>query len=140
MSVLAASTGCRTTEIPDGSLYNEILIGMISDLPALPSFPELQWVLEANDRYSIPEEDTNRFLDYRDKELPRYRFEIEKYQRELNIIINQYVRQSMSSSDSNSMLNSIEGAISIMKLTVSSDLTKSIISEIMPGSFHMKRF
>lgn len=86
LSVLAVSTGCGTTEIPDESPYEEILIGMIPDLPELPPFPELQWELEENGRYSISEEDADRLLNYRDNELPLYRFEIEKYQREMRII------------------------------------------------------
>lgn len=86
LSVLAASTGCGTTEIPEESPYEEILIGMIPDLPELPPFPELQWELEANNRYSISEEDADRLLDYRDNELPLYRFRIEQYQRELETI------------------------------------------------------
>ena len=86
MSVLAASTGCGTTEIPDESPYDEILISRIPDLPELPQFPELQWLLEENGRYSISAEDADRILDYRDNKLPLYRFEIEKYQRELRII------------------------------------------------------
>lgn len=73
-------------EIPDESPYEEILIGMIPDLPEPPSFPELQWELEENGRYSISEEDADRLLNYRDNELPLYRFEIEKYQREMRII------------------------------------------------------
>ena len=59
---------------------------MIPDLPELPPFPELHWVLEENGRYSISEEDANRLLDYRDNELPQYRFEIERYQKEIQII------------------------------------------------------
>ena len=87
LSVLTALTGCGTTEIPDESPYEEILIGMIPDLPEPPSFPELQWMLEENGRYSISEEDADRLLNYRDNELPLYRFEIERYQRELKTII-----------------------------------------------------
>ena len=86
LSVLAVSTGCETTEIPDESPYEEILIGMIPDLPELPPFPELQWMLEENGRYSIPDEDADRLLDYRDNSLPLYRFRIEQYQRELETI------------------------------------------------------
>ena len=86
LSVLAVSTGCGTTEIPDESPYEEILISMIPDLPELPPFPELQWMLEENGRYSISEEDADRLLNYRDNELPLYRFEIERYQREMRIL------------------------------------------------------
>lgn len=59
---------------------------MIPDLPELPPFPELQWMLEENGRYSIPDEDADRLLDYRDNSLPLYRFRIEQYQRELETI------------------------------------------------------
>ena len=59
---------------------------MIPDLPEQPSFPELQWELEENGRYSISEEDADRLLNYRDNELPLYRFRIEQYQRELETI------------------------------------------------------
>lgn len=86
LSVLTALTGCGTTEIPDESPYEEILIGMIPDLPEPPTFPELQWELEETGRYSISEEDADRLLNYRDNELPLYRFEIERYQREMRII------------------------------------------------------
>ena len=86
MSVLAVSMGCGTTEIPDESPYEEILVWMIPDLPELSPFPELQWMLEENGRYSISEEDADRILDYRDNELPLYRFELEQYQREMEII------------------------------------------------------
>lgn len=78
--------GCGTTEIPDESPYEEILIGMIPDLPELPRFPELQWMQEESGRYSISEDDADRLLDYRDNELPLYLFEIERYQREMRII------------------------------------------------------
>ena len=86
LSVLAVSTGCETTEIPAESPYEEILIGMIPDLPELPPFPELQWSLEENGRYSISEEEADKLLNYRDNELPLYRFRIEQYQRELEIL------------------------------------------------------
>ena len=86
LSVLTALTGCGTTEIPDESPYEEILIGMIPDLPELPRFPELQWMQEESGRYSISEDDADRLLDYRDNELPLYLFEIERYQKEIQII------------------------------------------------------
>ena len=88
LSVLTVSTGCGTTEIPEESPYEEILIGMIPDLPEPPSFPELQWELEENGRYSISAEDADRLLDYRDNILPLYRFEVERYQREMDILKN----------------------------------------------------
>ena len=59
---------------------------MIPDLPELPPFPELQWMLEENGRYSIPDKDADRLLDYRDNSLPLYRFRIEQYQRALETI------------------------------------------------------
>ena len=100
MSVLAVSTGCETAEIPDESPYEEILIGMIPDLPDLPLFPELHWKLEENGRYSISEEDADRLLDYRDNELPLYRFEIERYQSELRVITDSLFQNMGSSSSS----------------------------------------
>lgn len=96
LSVLTALTGCGTTEIPDESPYEEILIGMIPDLPEPPSFHELQWELEENGRYSIPEEDADRLLDYRDNSLPLYRFEIERYQRELDILKNAIIQGNLT--------------------------------------------
>ena len=71
---------------------------MIPDLPELPPFPELQWMLEENGRYSISEEDADRLLDYRDNSLPLYRFRIEQYQRELKTIFNAML-QGIPSSD-----------------------------------------
>ena len=90
MSVLAVSTGCETAEIPDESPYEEILIGMIPDLPDLPLFPELHWKLEENGRYSISEEDADRLL----------RFEIERYQSELRVITDSLFQNMGSSSSS----------------------------------------
>lgn len=98
--VLAVSTGCGTTEISDDSPYEEILVGMIPDLPVLPSFPELHWELEENGRYSISEEDADRLLDYRDNELPLYQFEIKRYQRELRVITESLFQNDGSSSSS----------------------------------------
>ena len=100
LSVLVVSTGCETTEIPDESPYEEILVGMIPDLPDLPLFPELHWKLEENGRYSISEEDADRLLDYRDNELPLYCFEIERYQSELRVITDSLFQNMGSSSSS----------------------------------------
>lgn len=96
LSVFAVLTGCGTTEIPEESPYEEILIGMIPDLPELPPFPELQWMLEENGRYSISEEDADRLLDYRDNSLPLYRFRIEQYQRELDILKNAIIQGNLT--------------------------------------------
>ena len=100
LSALAALTGCGTTEIPEESPYEEILIGMIPELPELPPFPELQWMLEENGRYSISEEDADRLLEYRDNELPLYRFRIEQYQRELDILKNAIIQGNLTDSES----------------------------------------
>ena len=86
LSVLAALTGCGTTEIPDESPYEEILIGMIPDLPELSPFPELQWELEENGRYSISEEDADRLLDYVENKLNTYRHELQNYREILSIL------------------------------------------------------
>lgn len=73
-------------EIPDESPYAEILIGMIPDLPEMPPFPELQWELEENGRYSISEEDSDRLLDYVENKLGTYRHELRNYREILSIL------------------------------------------------------
>ena len=78
-------TGCETAGIPTDP-YEEILISMILEFPKLHSFSELHWEMEENGRCRISAENVNRILNYRDSKLPRYRFEIEMYRREMDII------------------------------------------------------
>ena len=59
---------------------------MIPDLPELPPFPELQWELEENGRYSISGEDADRLLDYAENKLGTYLHEIRNYQEILSIL------------------------------------------------------
>ena len=59
---------------------------MIPDLPELSPFPELQWELEENGRYSISEEDADRLLDYVENKLNTYRHELQNYREILSIL------------------------------------------------------
>ena len=59
---------------------------MIPDLPKLPPFPELQWELEKNGRYSISGEDADRLLDYTENKLGTYLNELRNYQEILSIL------------------------------------------------------
>ena len=83
---LSALISCTSIEeqTPDTS-FNEIIVGMFPSLPTLPSFPELGWEYE-NERYSISEEDVDKLLDYGENKIPLYRYEIEVYSREMEVL------------------------------------------------------
>ena len=80
-----ALTHCTRNEGTDDS-YREILIGMIPDLPIIPSFPKLEWGYD-DGMYWIDEDDADRLLDYGENLLPTYRWEIEKYREQLNLVL-----------------------------------------------------
>ena len=86
--VLTGSTGCRTTEpqpIQD-TTFTEVHLGMIPDLPEVPSFPTLHWSY-SDGLYSINEEDVDKLLDYGENRLPRFRWELEQYERSLSVVL-----------------------------------------------------
>lgn len=86
--VLTGSTGCRTTEpqpVQDNT-YTEVLLGMIPELPEVPAFPTLHWTY-SDGLYSIDEEDVDKLLDYGENRLPRFRWELEQYERSLSVVL-----------------------------------------------------
>ena len=83
MSALSVLTGCQSVT-SDGQ-YEEIVIGMLPELPVLPEFPNLNWQFE-NERFSLSAEDADRLLVYRDNKLSLYQFEMEKYREKLLLI------------------------------------------------------
>lgn len=88
--VLIVLTGCTSTETiePEQDNYQEVLKGMIPLLPEIPSFPELSWSFE-NNKYSISESDVDKLLDYGENKIPLYKFELDLYKRQLDIVLQQ---------------------------------------------------
>lgn len=86
--VLTVSTGCTTTEpkTVQDSTYKEVLLDMIPELPEPPQFPVLHWSY-SDGLYSIGEEDVDKLLDYGENKLPRFRWELEQYRKNLDVVL-----------------------------------------------------
>ncbi len=82
---LTALTGCQTKAQSD-STYTEILISEIPQHPTLPSWPCVTWEYE-DGRYSLSEEDADKVLSYLENDIPLYRFEVERYEKQLQIVL-----------------------------------------------------
>ena len=78
---------CTTTDnIEEPFDSTPILINMIPNLPEIPKFPKLNWSFES-DKYYINEEDVDKLLNYGEYELPLYKYEMELYNNQLDIIL-----------------------------------------------------
>jgi hypothetical protein len=60
---------------------------MIPSTPEIPNFPKLTWSLE-NDKYYLSERDVDTLLNYGENELPLYRFEMNSFNKQLELILN----------------------------------------------------
>ena len=83
--VLTVLTACRTVQKSDAA-YIEILVSEIPDHPVLPSWPSVTWEYQ-DGRYSLEEEDVDKVLNYLENEIPMYKFEVEQYQEQLEIVL-----------------------------------------------------
>jgi hypothetical protein len=97
---LIASTGCTTTEVPqETGTYREIILGMVPELPDVPTFPTLHWTY-SDGLYSLDEENVDRLLDYGENQLPHFRWELEQYERKLSAVLAAFgVDYSLDGSD-----------------------------------------
>ena len=85
--VLIVLTSCTTTEVGlESDLFRDTLISMIPALPEVPALPELKWVYK-NGLYCLDEQNVDKLLDYGENTLPRFRWELEQYQRKLDSIL-----------------------------------------------------
>ena len=85
--VLSVLTSCTTTEVSDQSgLYRDTLISMIPALPEVPTLPQLTWIFN-DGLYCLDEDNVNKLLDYGENTLPLFRWEMQQYQRKLEIIL-----------------------------------------------------
>ena len=60
---------------------------MIPSLPEVPSLPQLEWHY-TDEMYWLDEANVDRFLDYGENTLPHFKWEMDKYKRELEIVLN----------------------------------------------------
>ncbi|MBO4393512.1 MAG: hypothetical protein J5800_04130 [Spirochaetales bacterium] len=85
--VLIVLTGCTTTEITqEPDLFRDTLISMIPVLPEVPSLPELTWTYQ-DGLYCLDEQNVDKLLDYGENTMPRFRWELDKYRRELEVVL-----------------------------------------------------
>ena len=86
--VLTALTGCTTTSVAEEqSTLKETLLSMIPVLPEVPALPQLTWTYQ-NGLFCLDEQNVDRLLDYGENTLPRFRWEMDKYKRDLEIVLN----------------------------------------------------
>ena len=84
---MTVSTGCTTTEITEEpDLFRDTLISMIPVLPEVPSLPQLEWHY-TDGMYWLDERTVDKLLDYGENTLPRFRWDLEQYQRKLDSIL-----------------------------------------------------
>ena len=60
---------------------------MIPVLPAVPSLPQLTWTYW-DGLYCLDEQNVDRLLNYGENTLPHFKWELDKYKRELEIVLN----------------------------------------------------
>ena len=85
--VLIGLTGCTTTSASvEQDLFKETLLSMIPVLPEVPSLPELKWTYR-DGLYCLEEHDVDKLLNYGENDLPLFRWQLEQYQRKLEIIL-----------------------------------------------------
>lgn len=86
--VLIVSTGCTTTEVAqEPDLFRDTLISMIPALPEVPALPQLTWIYH-DGLYCLDETNVDKLLDYGENTLPRFRWEMEQYQKKLDVVLN----------------------------------------------------
>ena len=59
---------------------------MIPALPEVPSLPELTWSFK-DGLYCLDEPDVDKLLNYGENTIPLFRWELELYQRKLDVIL-----------------------------------------------------
>jgi hypothetical protein len=90
LPVLTVLTSCTSTEPiePERPDYREVLKAMIPTLPEIPSMPELTWTFK-DGLYCITESDADKLLDYGENRITLFRYEIDLYKRQLDIVLKQ---------------------------------------------------
>lgn len=63
---------------------------MVPELPEVPEFPVLHWSY-SDGLYSIGEEGVDNLLDYGENLIPRFRWELEQYKEQLDIVLSALV-------------------------------------------------
>jgi len=59
---------------------------MAPTLPSLPDFPQLRWSTDGTN-YCIVELDADKLLNYGENELPLFRYQLEQYEKQINLIL-----------------------------------------------------
>ena len=77
LPALSVLTGCRTAAAADTGAAG-VIIRELSELPALPAWPDVTWTYEGG-KYCLDEADADRVLDYLENRIPAYEFKMELY-------------------------------------------------------------
>lgn len=84
---LIGSTSCTSTKhASEDTTFRDTLISMIPVLPEVPSLPQLTWTFQ-NGLYCLDEQNVDKLLNYGENTLPYFRWELEQYQRKLDVIL-----------------------------------------------------
>lgn len=59
---------------------------MVPELPEIPSWPKLNWIYQ-NGMYCLSESDADLVLNYMENDISQYRFGMEKYKEQLQIVL-----------------------------------------------------
>lgn len=87
MIALIVLTSCTTVQkTNDDSLFIKVLTEMAPSIPSLPDFPQLKWSTDGTN-YCIVELDADKLLNYGENELPLFRFQLEQYEKQINLIL-----------------------------------------------------
>jgi len=87
MIALIVLTSCTTVpKANDDSLFTKVLTEMAPTLPSLPDFPQLRWSTDGTN-YCIVELDADKLLNYGENELPLFRYQLEQYEKQINLIL-----------------------------------------------------
>ncbi len=66
--------------------YRQVLVSMAPKVPAIPTFPTLDWSYE-NGLYCLPETDADKLLDYGENALPLFAHLLDQYTRQMLLIL-----------------------------------------------------
>ena len=86
LAVLTVCASCKTPEQTPDQDRREILAALLPEMPVLPEWPDLDWQY-IDGWYCLSESGVDRVLDYWENKIPNYKFELEKYQKKLTVII-----------------------------------------------------
>lgn len=84
--VLSVLTACQTQKAVLDTSYEQTLVSMVPELPEFPSWPKVDWIYQ-NGMYCLTESDADLVLNYIENDVSQYRFGINQYREQLQIVL-----------------------------------------------------